>query len=786
ETADAAPGPTVLHVLIVGYVVNVTPIGNVPPEPAGTVFHLTVNVTPMGAVEIAPELTGGNPPVGGTNLTTDQWWKYVNTNTNVSGAVVCSLDGLSVAIFTAVGIVPDPCVPNILSRFEGTTTLLGPPLRDWVGIGSASAAVPLFENMTWVNLTPDRLTNAGPLNFTPGAYLTGDVYVQGTTDPPPSFSVQACSTDEQEICGPVVGYAGTGDHGSPNGSLAGCDTGPSGFCVPAPPGPVVLSVTGSGTVTGTTNTTWAYVPYRCCVASPHALSLWNSTDPHVRSINLTNGYGRVAGQVASGGGVVAPTLSYVEVEACLVSATSNPPCSTTVTENGSFSLEAAIGWNQVTATASGYMSNSTWIDVTGSNTTGTIVLTPLAVLTGRVVTPNGTGVLGAVLQYCPIAPAIASQPGCTPVGSGATGTGGYYSGPLPGGPFPSSAYQVIATASGYSGNWTWVNVTPGALVVAPRIVLEPIGNASAPSALALGPRPQNGSLSTWVVGRVADARTHLAIPDATLTACSIATSSTCVPFSDSTSTGGEFNATLGLGAYELSVGMDGYVPATLYLNATGLGTVDLGTIGLTPYPWVAGRVAIAPWPSLTIADGLGPDPAGVTVCTSQQAVCGPTGLVNTAGFFNVSAPVGASDDLAVNASGGVTFDGLTGAASQGGGTSGFVPLGIPLDVPSNGTTVGLGGNGVPTLSIFAPVTGTLYDLSTSNSTAHRPGSPARWATLEVSGPQAGAAQTMYISGGGQFTALVPPNETVRLVGSGSAYLRVATGGTAVGAPATAV
>ena len=140
----------------------------------------------------------------------------------------------------------------------------------------------------------------------------------------------------------------------------------------------------------------------------------------------------------------------------------------------------------------------------------------------------------------------------------------------------------------------------------------------------------------------------------------------------------------------------------------------------------------------------------------------------------------------MNASGGVTFDGLTGAASQGGGTSGFVPLGIPLDVPSNGTTVGLGGNGVPTLSIFAPVTGTLYDLSTSNSTAHRPGSPARWATLEVSGPQAGAAQTMYISGGGQFTALVPPNETVRLVGSGSAYLRVATGGTAVGAPATAV
>jgi hypothetical protein len=777
ETAWAVPGPTILHVLVVGYVVNVTPVGNIPAETPRTAVRVSVNLTPMGAVEVNATVTGGDPSAGGPRLS--GVWKYVDPNTNVSGAVVCSLDGITVAVATPGGLVPDPCFPNILGYIGRNSTFYGPPLRDWVGIGDFASAVPMFENMTWVNLTPDRLTDAGPLNLTPGGYITGEVYLQGTTQAPSLFSVQACSTNEQGICGPVASYSGDATHPSPNASLMGCHTDAASFCVAAPPGPVVLNVLGAGAVAGASNTTWAFVPLHCCSASPRALSLWNATDPHVASVNLSAGAGSVSGRVVGDAGAIAPPLGYAEVEACLVSVTSNPPCGQSVTSNGTFAMTAPLGWDEVTALASGFRTNETWVDVTGANSTGTIRLSPLALLTGRVVAPNGTGVLGAVVEYCPIAPAVVSQPGCTPVGSGATGSGGYFAGSVPGGEFPSSTYEVQATASGFSGNWTWVNATPGALVPVPTIVLAPTGNGSGPGALALGPRIASGTLTTWVEGRVVDAATLGGLSGASLNACSIATPPTCVPFTDSTSTGGEFNASLVLGDYELSVGVAGYVPATLFVNATGLATVDLGAIGLTPYPWVEGRVAIGPWKNLTLVDGLGPDPAGVVVCTSGRTTCGPTGLLNTGGFFNVSGPVGASDGLYVNASGGSPNDGYTTAAAQGGGAPGFVSVSLGVDVTATGASVGLGGASVPTLTLFGSLYGTLYDGSTYNASRHAPGARVAWGTVVVSGPDPGADLRLYASGGGQYTAFVPGGESVTVVGSGSAYLRVSASSVAV-------
>ncbi|HEV2429857.1 MAG TPA: hypothetical protein VGV64_08475, partial [Thermoplasmata archaeon] len=252
----ALPGPTILHVVVLGYVVNVTPIPSVPVEPSGVSVAVVVNVTPLGVVRIVPAVNGGDPTVGG-NVSRSWWTEYNPSVTNVSGAAVCSLEGIRVGVMTVTGLMPGVCAPAVLDRFGGPVLLLGPPLRDYVALGDFTGVAPMFGNSTWVNLTADRVTDAGYLNFTPGAYVTGFVYSGNGFSPPGQYSVTACSTDADQICGPPFPALVGGGLTQANSTLLGCDTSPGAFCVAAPPGPVKIVANGPG---GATNWTWAEIP----------------------------------------------------------------------------------------------------------------------------------------------------------------------------------------------------------------------------------------------------------------------------------------------------------------------------------------------------------------------------------------------------------------------------------------------------------------------------------------------------------------------------------------------
>ncbi len=286
-TVYAVPGPTQVHEVVLGYVVNVTMIGTIPQEPAGVAVTRQIDVTPLGVLRFTPGATGGLPTVGGNATPASEWWYGVSPNSNISGLDLCSLDGVQVGVVAPPPeyYAPSPCWPGIITHVGGALLALGPPLRDWMELGSFEGTAPMFENETWVNLTPDRLTQVGYLNFTPGAYVSGQVFITGTTHSPNPFVVQACSTDESGICGPTSGFPYPGPPGSvdidaANATRVGCPTSASYFCVAAPPGPDQLFVRAGSNLT--TNLTWLEVPERCCVANPHALALASVTTDHVR------------------------------------------------------------------------------------------------------------------------------------------------------------------------------------------------------------------------------------------------------------------------------------------------------------------------------------------------------------------------------------------------------------------------------------------------------------------------------------------------------------------------
>ncbi|HEV2165352.1 MAG TPA: carboxypeptidase-like regulatory domain-containing protein [Thermoplasmata archaeon] len=714
------------------------------------------------------------PTEGGNRTAYGEWWFAVTSpsNSNISGLDLCSLDGVyvGVPILFTPGFEPDICFPETIAQIGSAMYAVGPPLRDWVELGSFQGAAPFLQNETWANLTPDRLTDIGYLNFSSGAYVYGEVYFAGTTLSPSSFTVQACSTDETSVCGPVSRFPWSNspsqhDLDAANMSLVGCPNGTADFCVAAPPGPVELTVAGGNF---TENVTWAEIPSACCAVHPKALALNGVTSDHVRSINVSASAGAVSGRVVAGPGTFEAPLDAVTVLVCPV-APGSPACSPGAAENTTFSLSAPLGWDEITVQAPGYLPNSTWVDVNGTVRAGTIVLTPLATISGRVVDPNGTGIAGAVLQYCPLASVSPPQPGCQRLQTPQVGSSGYYVGGVPGGPFPGSTYELSASASGYLTNFTWLNATPGELFGLPPIVLTPVGNggtllAPPPSV----PRP-SGTPGTWVVGRLVNGRSGVGVASAFLSACTYS-NSVCVSFSDLTGTGGQFNESVPLGVYHLFADLGGYSPGVYYLNATSTAPVDLGALDFAPYPFVSGRIAISAWTGYSKSAGFGPGSASVQVCNSGQTECGTSTELNSAGAFNITAPPGVNDALTVTGDGGSPFDGITGQGAQGGGAGGWTSNLTPVTVNTTDVRLSQAPGVIPVLGLFTAEQGVVLDGSSPRDRSGTPSAPARWASVTTTGPLAGASIQMYVGGGGNFTVFVPPLEPLRIVAGGAAFL----------------
>ncbi len=455
------------------------------------------------------------------------------------------------------------------------------------------------------------------------------------------------------------------------------------------------------------------------------------------------------------------------IETCPV-ASEGGSCLQGSTSNATFAVPADLGWDEVTAQAVGFEKNYSWVDVTGTNPVGTIELTPLAGVAGKVIDPNGTGIAGAVLEYCPVAEVTPPAPDCQPLNTGAIGSSGYFVATVAGGPYPGATYRISASASGFLTNFTWVNASAGVLTTLPPIVLTPVGNGTpSPSALA-APRP-SGNPGTWVDGRIVDSVRGNGVPGVQLSACTF-TGSLCVTFADQSGSGGQFNESLPLNSYRLFATVAGYTPGVFFLNATSTAPVHLGALALVPFPWVSGRVAISPWINYSRTSGFGPGEANAQVCNSNRSECGVGTWIDTAGEFNLTAPPGFNDGLAINGTGGQPIDWATVQYAQGSGAGGFLGNLTPVAVNASGTSLSQAPSRIPVLAIFSAIQGQVWDGSSGRNGAGAPRGSAPWSTVTITGPGFGASTQLSTSGAGAYTAFLAGPQKVRIVVAGTAFI----------------
>jgi carboxypeptidase family protein len=757
DSATAPPGPDIIRVFVPGYVVNISTLPDVPRNPVSGSFALApVELVPFGVINFTTGLTGGPPP-GGT------WTIGAGGGT----LAVCTLDGMEIPtrVPGAFGWAAEDCSYPLYS-YGVPLSVAAPPLRDIIYVGPPGGSTPLEQevahfalnpfiwgNLTWANVTPDRAVDLSFVNFTAGAYVEGRVALEPSGATTQAYSVTICSTDEPRCLPGISG--GTGD--------PGCTTGPGWFCAQSPPGPVVVTVTAAN---GASNRTWTYVDPHCCRLAGHPIDVgWVN-------LSAAAGVGNIAGNVyistSIGGPQEPPSGLQAEVDVCPAGPTpAGFQCASNVVNNttGAFNVSAPLGWDRVQVIAAYYESNSTWVDVTGNNSSGDIYLAPPAVLAGQVLTAGGVGATEAHVSACPIGQVAL----CSPIGGdGLTGSNGQYSGPIRGGPLPWGTYEVIATASGYEANWTWVNTTAGGLALVPPIVLTPIG-AGAPAGLPFPTVHRSGPLlassGSWVVGRVVDTRRGFGVAGVNIDACPV-TGQSCLSFYDRSNTGGEFNGTVPSGAYELYLNASTFVPRTLFLNATAGATVNLGSIGLTPQPAVTGRLPIFPWESLATTVGLGAGFATAVLCAGSGSPCGPVDVADTGGFFNVSGPMGLGDTLQLAGGGGGP------AAGDGSAAGGYSSLNVVVDATQALTRLPPSGPGAVSLAIFGGIVGTERDGSTWNATlgAAEDAIPFGYLSSTVTGVLGGFTSCAP-GGGGNYLFLEPRGGSLTTIeGMGGGFL----------------
>ena len=760
--ADAPVGPDQVTVFATGYLVDHTDLGNVPATRPGSppIFMRTIELVPLGAIIVNVGVQGGMSSLG-----IRQWGigQEIISATSIDGRNVATgaynpLTGNFSAATNTGG-----CDPYVGDYVEFAAF----PLRDYItvtpdtsgqcGFGGVPTwpipgELPVFENYAWANVTPDLAVDIGHVDLLPGTYVQGQVLPASVS----GWDVTTCSTDEPALCAPgsfsdqeyLDSYTNYVPAGCPQPGSAAA---PYTFCVATPPGPFEAQVV-IGNATG--NYTWGYNPPYTYSQLPLLLS--GASQTHTQSINLTAG--RVTGRVLQERSLT-PVGGLPAVKVC--PAGTSPPavsCGTGVANaTGYFSVSAPPGWDKVTVSATDYLPNSTWLYVRAENSSGTILLTPYGYVSGQVVDASGAGVYEATVRACPMTASVRDPSNCNPLGAdgGLTSTTGGFYGPLPAGQLPEGSYLIYASAPGYEADWTWVNVTtPGENFTAPRLVLPSLSSngsiqAGRPGLITAAPTTAagNGSLvGGWFFGRVIDGATGLGLPTASLTVQGL-DGGLSTPVNPVRGTGGEFNDSVAMGSYWLNATLPGFYPASVTFNLTGNTTlVDIGTIAITPYPTVTGRLVIDPWRTVSYDLGLGPGSATVTICTSLSAVCAPGASVDSSGFFNASAPVGVYDEVFAQGggSGTGTFNG------------GFV---------GNTSSLNVTGAGGPSLTIGLGIFGVILGTVDANQT--RPVLPV-WAdtiTADSSYP-IDATQGESLNMTGQYTIFFPPAAELNMTAGG--------------------
>ncbi|MCI4324050.1 MAG: carboxypeptidase-like regulatory domain-containing protein [Thermoplasmata archaeon] len=789
--AFGPPGNDTITVDADGYVENSSTVYIPKLSPGSTYNAGKVWLVPDGAIE---ETSGFTWPTAVKAAAS--YSPTVNDCDPFTGCytiAVCSLSGYLPASeivnpFGGINMSSSPCKTSCGVVLKAAAVLAA-PLRDSIEIAPDTTEkcngyepswpipddLPVFDNFSWANVTPDEETNLGHIDFTAGNYITGTVQPEGR------WSVQGCSTDEVTFCfNPASAINTSGRYGAcdqgeqgeydecpddafgcPNPSTHGGTT----FCVPAPPGPDTLIVTSENEGQ---NITWAYV-VPGSFTGPVALSTVDPT--HISTINLT--IGSVTGSVhnAVTGAVIPNTQSPI---ISIKPAGSANGGGEGPVINGNFSIGTSPGWEEVTATATNYEPNTVWVFVANSPTptpVGTINLTPVSWLSGQVFDSNGTPIKFATVQTCPLVDEFGgAASGCEPVLQGGfTTSNGLYGAKLDAGAAAQGMYEVLASAPGYITNFTWVNITqPGGYYNASVINLTQfltvhLGDAPADRPTALSSGSGGGANpDEYVIGYVVDNVSNDGLPMAQITLNPVIGGSP-IDLLGSVTDGGFFNYTVTTGQYWANFSATGYYPTTVFLNISGLAPqIDIGVIRLSPFTgYIDGQLTVSPWASLTDSyaaggDGLGPGSIEVEVCQQGSLSICNKGEASTSGFFNLSAPWGYHDSVV-----------LVPTGTSGGG-EGSAPGGW-LNGTSNANVIN-GSNRTfvrSSLQIFGGLTGLALDQSTKNTTPVRFGTFAAQSVNNRSGPSTVAE---IMGGGGEFTVFLAPGWTVSGGAVGTAYL----------------
>ncbi len=763
--AAGQPGPSYAVIQVTDYAAATVTIGNLPPYAGGAYWMKPVNLTPDGGVEVQ----------GGMTANDYYATESAPAHTGIWTISTCSLDGYTInsvtptfntstsgcatscagSIGTAVDMIASP-LRNEVTIEPDYTGLCGNGVPTWPIPGYSNFGnvpdIPVWENQTWVNVTPRLSTLFGWMNFTAGSYIHGNVTVQGTTTAPADFSITVSSLNYANVA-PTYSW----DRLTSPWATWACGNEPSdgdGFCAPAAPGPDLVTVSSN---LYPNNFTWVSVP-EAFVGIPHGVAVGQPGNMMQDTVNLTAG-GAILGNVTEAGTNFGLPLASLEV--CSVSPTYPVACQDGATNlKGQFNFPAPLGWDYVKVSASGYEPDYIWAEVNVSQQNiyvGDIGLQPLATLEGRVVDPQGNAVLGAVAKVCPLTDTAST---CPNLGAGRVSSNGVYLGQVIGGWLPMSTYRVVVTAAGYSTDWAWVNATVGAQTNVSTLTLYPSGsNGSGAEPVLAGARAAGGSnatqVATWLVGRLVDNTTGLGVQTSNYQACP-AQGGTCFQSSSGTDTGGFFNLTIPAGLYFLNISAPGYEPDSVYLNSSGAAFYNLGTVDLEPLAWVFGNVTINPWnliyvqlsPTVTDSFQMGTIDQ-VSVCTVSGACgqeVGPVSDVGPTGAFQVWGLPGTTETVAVNPS-------ATGISSSANG--GFNPNSTSVNIGPNQLTVAVPGT--VKLDIFASLTFNVWNnLSYLPNAGSLTPLPIRYATVSVStiGNNTGSVAWMA-NGSGGITFFLP-------------------------------
>ena len=795
--ATGPPGNDYVLAEAPGYLLNQTDIGFASAAP-GSTYCVPDNCRIYLIPEAGITLTVGlNTPTG---YPTGLWYVTVSSmdgmqigipvlnmalypyQTVYNTSVTTSLTNGCLGVGATVTVPAFP-LRNDIKVVPDTTGVCGSGTPTWHIPGTACPEnacpgdAPVYGNETWANATPDEATNVGTVNLIVGDYVFGTVGVTGGNASVPSgFFVTVASRESSTVA--TYPYI-------KGRSANNCGSGTSysyTFCVPAPPGPDVITV---GALGFPSNDTWISVPWGGFNQTNQPLPLWNATIDHVSMINLTV-MANLNGSVTIAGGTAPIAFSALEVCPASSHAAISQCADGVANATGGFNVTAApLGWVVITASASGFSPNSIWAYLSpGNNTVGTIPLTPLALVQGQVVSSNGTGLIDVSIDYCTVA-AWSHGGACnSQLGSGITTSNGRYEGYLPGGWLPGATYTIIAQSSGYLSDWTLLNATANTTIVAPTLVLPQIGSSGnssggapiagrpAPSAAPRPLVPSTQATGSWVTGRIVDRTTGAGIVTAAIQACT-AGNLTCVLFTPGTNSGGYFNGSVASGTYNLTISPSGYYPTTILLDANSGTSLNLGTIPLTPLPWVAGRTYINPWNTIQVFNPgtdanisilMGP-PSEAQVCTTGLTFCSNAMPVDSGGFFMVQTIYSTYLTLTVAP----TFAG--GFTS---GPGGFVRNSTIFNATAPQTNLTVP---VP-LDYFVAYMVTAYDNASYNASTGRFTQPAIWTSASISS-RAGHGRNGQASGvtngAGQialFLAAGGPNTLSLTVGNPQMYFPV--------------